>query len=132
MTIHSSRRRGNFVLALILAAFLYLCVYVGLIPRDDISDGHHHIGRRRDVPKKQQIPLTSTPLIKDDDSLEMVVASTSSENVTWLHDYLPQWKKNIYVVDDASAELTVPTNKGRESMVFLTYANLQPEGIRTC
>jgi hypothetical protein len=54
----------------------------------------------------------------------MVVASMKKENVTWLDDYLLDWKKNIYVVDDPSAELSVPTNKGREAMVFLSYVPL--------
>ena len=52
--------------------------------------------------------------------VEMVVASMKKENVTWLNDYLVGWKKNIYVVDDPTAPLTVKMNKGRESMVFLT------------
>ncbi|CAM1505157.1 Fc.00g107940.m01.CDS01 [Cosmosporella sp. VM-42] len=56
-----------------------------------------------------------------DNDVEMVIASMKRENVTWLNDYLLDWKKNIYVVDDPSAELTVPVNKGREAMVFLTY-----------
>ncbi|KAF4980756.1 hypothetical protein FZEAL_3311 [Fusarium zealandicum] len=56
-----------------------------------------------------------------DNDVEMVVASMKHENVSWLHEYLPEWKKNIYVVDDNRAKLTVPTNKGREAMVFLTY-----------
>jgi len=51
----------------------------------------------------------------------VVVASQSSENATWLEEYFPHWEKNIYHVDDPSAELTVPKNKGRESMVYLTY-----------
>jgi hypothetical protein len=51
----------------------------------------------------------------------VVVASQSSENATWLEEYFPQWEKNIYHVDDPSAALTVPKNKGRESMVYLTY-----------
>lgn len=118
--MHSSRRRGNVVLALFAAAFLYACLYIGLIPRDRPSDGHN-IGRRRAVPKKKQISLSSSPLTQNDDSVEMVVASTTRENVTWLHDYLLQWTKNIYVVDDPKAALTVPKNKGREAMVFLTY-----------
>lgn len=42
------------------------------------------------------------------------------ENVTWLDDFLLDWKKNIYVVDDPTAPLTVDVNKGREAMVFLT------------
>ncbi|KAL5119627.1 hypothetical protein ACEQ8H_002473 [Pleosporales sp. CAS-2024a] len=51
----------------------------------------------------------------------VVVASQASENATWLDDFFPQWEKKIYRVDDASAALTVPKNKGRESMVYLTY-----------
>lgn len=57
----------------------------------------------------------------DDNAVEMVVASMKHENVSWLDEYLPEWKKNIYVVDDNKAKLTVPMNKGREAMVFLTY-----------
>ncbi|KAH8724088.1 hypothetical protein GQ44DRAFT_740542 [Phaeosphaeriaceae sp. PMI808] len=51
----------------------------------------------------------------------VVVASQASENVTWLDKYFPQWEKNIYHVDDPNSRLTVPKNKGRESMVYLTY-----------
>lgn len=50
----------------------------------------------------------------------VVVASQASENATWLDKYFPQWEKNIYRVDDPDARLTVPKNKGRESMVYLT------------
>lgn len=58
------------------------------------------------------------------DDTEMVVASMKKENLTWLDDYLLDWKKNIYVVDDPYAPLTVPVNKGREAMVFLTCVTL--------
>ncbi|KAF2029245.1 hypothetical protein EK21DRAFT_101313 [Setomelanomma holmii] len=51
----------------------------------------------------------------------VVVASQASENATWLTEYFPQFEKNIYRVDDHDAPLTVPMNKGRESMVYLTY-----------
>jgi hypothetical protein len=51
----------------------------------------------------------------------VVVASQASENATWLDEYFPHWEKNIYRVDDPKAPLTVPKNKGRESMVYLTY-----------
>jgi hypothetical protein len=50
----------------------------------------------------------------------VVVASQASEDATWLDKYFPQWEKHIYRVDDSSAKLTVPKNKGRESMVYLT------------
>lgn len=51
----------------------------------------------------------------------VVVASQASENATWLEEHFPEWDKYIYHVDDAKAPLTVPVNKGRESMVYLTY-----------
>jgi hypothetical protein len=53
----------------------------------------------------------------------VVVASQASENATWLNEYFPLWEKNIYRVDDPRAPLTVPKNKGRESMVYLTYVH---------
>lgn len=51
----------------------------------------------------------------------VVVASQASENATWIAEAFPEWEQNIYRVDDATAKLTVPKNKGRESMVYLTY-----------
>ncbi|OJD11075.1 hypothetical protein AJ78_08075 [Emergomyces pasteurianus Ep9510] len=52
---------------------------------------------------------------------EIVVASMSTDNTSWLNENLPEWKKKVYVVDDPKARLTVPKNKGREAMVYLTY-----------
>ncbi|KAK4447111.1 hypothetical protein QBC34DRAFT_410452 [Podospora aff. communis PSN243] len=54
-------------------------------------------------------------------AVELVVASTQRENTSWVHRNLPDWSHSIYVVDDASAMLTVPQNKGREAMVYLTH-----------
>lgn len=80
----------------------------------------------RTAPTQHQ-PQSGGPPPGDDD-VEMVVASRSGDNVTWLEDsrYLPAWKKNIYRVDDPTARLTVPVNKGREAMVYLTYASPVP------
>ncbi|KAH8697776.1 hypothetical protein BGW36DRAFT_174966 [Talaromyces proteolyticus] len=52
---------------------------------------------------------------------DLVVASMKGDNTSWLYDSLPDWNKNVYVVDDEDAELTVVKNKGRESMVYLSY-----------
>ncbi|KAI0153042.1 hypothetical protein GGR57DRAFT_468672 [Xylariaceae sp. FL1272] len=57
----------------------------------------------------------------EDVQLDIVVASTKSEDTSWFHEHMPLTHKSIYVVDDATAALTVPENKGRESMVYLTY-----------
>lgn len=52
---------------------------------------------------------------------ELVVASMVGDDIAWLDEHFGAWKKNVYVVDNASALLTVPKNKGREAMPFLTY-----------
>ncbi|KAL1956907.1 hypothetical protein VTO42DRAFT_6654 [Malbranchea cinnamomea] len=54
-------------------------------------------------------------------SKEIVVASLKDDDTSWLAEHLPDWKTQIYVADDPDAELTVPENKGHESMVYLTY-----------
>ncbi|KAL5395692.1 hypothetical protein PMIN06_003583 [Paraphaeosphaeria minitans] len=51
----------------------------------------------------------------------VVVAKTAFENATWLDDYFPQWEKNIYSVGDGETKMKIPKNKGRESMVYLSY-----------
>ncbi|KAF2729848.1 hypothetical protein EJ04DRAFT_537609 [Polyplosphaeria fusca] len=43
------------------------------------------------------------------------------DDTSWLDQHFASWKKNIYTVNDPSAPLTVPKNKGREAMPFLTY-----------
>lgn len=76
------------------------------IRREDIhheKDIHHH-----DDVKHQEVDKA------------IVVASMKHENTSWWHEELPEWHKYIYVVDDPTAELTVPRNKGRESMVYLS------------
>ncbi|KAB2573803.1 hypothetical protein DBV05_g7525 [Lasiodiplodia theobromae] len=50
-----------------------------------------------------------------------VVASQEKDDVAWLYDYFPDWTKYRYIVDNPKAELRVPINKGRESMVYLTF-----------
>lgn len=53
-----------------------------------------------------------------------MVASLIDDDVSWLHAILPEWEKNIYVANNANAALTVPENKGRESMVYLRWAKV--------
>lgn len=50
----------------------------------------------------------------------IVVASVKDDDTTWLQQRLPEWPVSRYVVDDHEANLTIPFNKGRESMVYLT------------
>ena len=52
--------------------------------------------------------------------VELVVASMKHEDTSWLGEWFPHWKRSIYTVDDPTTSLTVPKNKGREAMVYLT------------
>jgi hypothetical protein len=63
------------------------------------------------------------PVVDDYEyDVELVVASLRRQNTSWYWTYFPDWKSNIYIVDEAAAPLTVPQNKGNEAMVYLTYA----------
>lgn len=58
-----------------------------------------------------------------EDELErvaLVVASQTTDNTTWLEESFPTWEKAVYLTD-APSNLSVPVNKGRESMVYLTF-----------
>ncbi|KMP05232.1 hypothetical protein CIRG_04913 [Coccidioides immitis RMSCC 2394] len=66
---------------------------------------------------------STSPSISSSDLLfkHLVVASLKSDNTSWVGEHLPDWQAKVYVADDPKAQLTVPLNKGRESMVYLTY-----------
>ncbi|KAI0391894.1 hypothetical protein F5Y17DRAFT_478245 [Xylariaceae sp. FL0594] len=76
-------------------------------------------------------PESAAAAAAADRDLELVVASIQSEDTSWFHTHLPHWHKNIYVADyspptsssssSSPPPLTVPQNKGREAMVYLTY-----------
>lgn len=52
---------------------------------------------------------------------ELVIASVIGDNTSWVNEYFSDWKTNLYVANNPNATLTVPHNKGREAMVYLTY-----------
>ncbi|KAL2156282.1 hypothetical protein VTH82DRAFT_1027 [Thermothelomyces myriococcoides] len=61
------------------------------------------------------------PFAAQEPPVEVVVASISTEDTKWVHRFLPGWARSVYIVDDPSAKLTVPENKGREAMVYLSH-----------
>ncbi|KAI1379087.1 hypothetical protein F4677DRAFT_410501 [Hypoxylon crocopeplum] len=69
-------------------------------------------------------PATSNPsntLQQLPNNLELVIASTTSENISWFHEYLSDITTNIYVTDDPKAVPRIPVNKGHETMPYFTY-----------
>jgi hypothetical protein len=127
MAWRSHRQKVNLVL---LCGLILALLYLGGTRHrqyDEHVPAAGRVGHADDdaaKAKDQNLPVVDTDHDDEDlsdDAVELVIASMKKENITWLHEYLPDWKKNIYVVDDQWAELTVPVNKGREAMVFLTY-----------
>jgi hypothetical protein len=53
-------------------------------------------------------------------SKALVVSSQTKDNTSWLNEHLADWNIIRYVTDDQTARYTVPKNKGREAMVYLT------------
>ncbi len=109
------RARSSTVVALVFAALLFLFLRNRLKPAawDEVEQGAltstDHTTTKSDGGSKS-----------DRSDVELVVASVSHEYTSGMQTYFPEWKKNIYVVDDPDAELTVPMKKGREAMVYLT------------
>ncbi|OJD32829.1 uncharacterized protein BKCO1_35000126 [Diplodia corticola] len=51
----------------------------------------------------------------------VVIGKLQSENTDWVSEKLPDWQNAIYIVDNQSAPLHTPMNKGREANPYLTY-----------
>jgi len=60
------------------------------------------------------------PLGKDYSRI-LVIPRTSKENISWALEGIPELETAVYVVDDPSAPLHPPKNKGNEVMVYLSY-----------
>ncbi|KAL4927838.1 DUF3431 domain-containing protein [Aspergillus undulatus] len=51
----------------------------------------------------------------------LVIPRTNYEDTSWTDFEIPGWETAVYVVDDPSAPLHPPKNKGHEVMVYLSY-----------
>ncbi|KAJ9302949.1 hypothetical protein DTO271G3_323 [Paecilomyces variotii] len=107
------RHRAKPIALAILIVYGIYCLFFADSTSDNlVSRGNRRRGSKHARPSHVPLP----PLKKD-----LVVASMTKDDTSWLFEYFPDWHKSIYVVDDEDAELTVEINKGRESMVYLTY-----------
>lgn len=110
------RRRSNIRLALYLLILVLIVGYLVNRQRGTIfNDATEDLTYEEDLGTYAQTPATR------EGEKAFVVASQKKDDVDWLYDHFSDWTKYQYIVDDPKAELTVPSNKGRESMVYLTY-----------
>lgn len=113
MRLYWRRRHRRPIFVLVSAAFLLLLLY-GFSTRFLRAPASH-------PPYQEIIDAATKPEIVQPEEKELVVASLSGDDTSWLHEYFDGWRKNVYVVNDVTAPLTVAVNKGREAMPFLTY-----------
>lgn len=119
-----ARRYQRIIIICIFFWVIYYFFYdLPAIPSDALlKDG---ISRAKDL--TDFATGSEEDLVKDGfkpEEKELVVASMRGDNTSWLDQWFGDWKKNIYVVNDPTAPLTVQRNKGREAMPFLTYIYL--------
>jgi hypothetical protein len=107
------RRHRRSIFVLFSAAFLFLVLYTfsSRLLRPAVSH----------PPYQEIIDAATKPEIVQPAEKELVVASLAGDDTSWLEEFFDGWRKNIYVVNDPAAPLTVVVNKGREAMPFLTY-----------
>ncbi|KAH8908262.1 hypothetical protein BR93DRAFT_610600 [Coniochaeta sp. PMI_546] len=108
MTILSHRWSTKLQRSLVIILF---CLFARLFWPLRCDDGRCDIF-------EPSVPTAAPPKRLD---RELVVAKRKHEDTAWIGKYLPDWPSSIYVTDDPRAQLTVPVNKGREAMVYLTY-----------
>lgn len=117
---HGPRRRSRMK-AIFLTIFIVLALYLLFFATPSKSLVNTETGSyaqtHGSATPKQPDELARPAVRKRKD---MIVASMKKDDTSWLSKYFPDWPKSIYVVDDKRAPLTVTSNKGRESMVYLT------------
>ncbi|KAK2763215.1 hypothetical protein FQN54_009851 [Arachnomyces sp. PD_36] len=110
-----ARRRTQVRPSFIAVAIVFAIYFIFFAFRsDDDDDNGHEKPKTQPEPVKVEKPESK---VRQD----LVVASMKGDDTSWLYEHFPSWHKSIYVVNDETAELTVRKNKGRESMVYLTY-----------
>lgn len=108
----TSKHRQRTLCALLSSVGIILGAAIWLTTR--VLTGTNLAALHPDV----QQSLRSATLPHD---VSLVVASQTTDDTTWLENAFPEWFKKIYVTDNQNAALTVPTNRGREGMVYLRY-----------
>ncbi|QKX54105.1 uncharacterized protein TRUGW13939_01188 [Talaromyces rugulosus] len=66
------------------------------------------------IPKKGDADATQY-------SKTLVIAKVKSDDTRWIEENVVGWDTAIYVVDDPTAPLHPPMNKGHEAMVYFSY-----------
>lgn len=107
----------------IVTVFLSFALFHSIPPGYWLSPSHGLSSKlkKEEWPKMKPIEKPVESKLVDQLVRVVVVARLSSEDVSWLHEELPDVPTAVYTVDDPTAPLHPPKNKGREAMVYLSY-----------
>lgn len=110
-----ARRRTQVRPSFIAVAIVFAIYFIFFAFRTD-NDNDNGLDKSETQPSPVGVKKPERRVHQD-----LVVASMKGDDTSWLYEHFPTWHKSIYVVNDETAKLTVEKNKGRESMVYLTY-----------
>lgn len=117
MPVHRPRQAQRINQLFILVSITTVFTLYFLFFREPPSRTHGLSSSQQQQPQKPGSSKLATA------SRELVVASVKADDTAWIREQLAGWKANIYVADGDAASnsgLSVPVNKGREAMVYLT------------
>lgn len=125
--MHASRLPWRLALGVTLSFSLLVLLYL-YEPQEYLQLGNYFSSQQPSSKIQSEVQPDSQPEVQPESQpgqtprkVELVVASTKKEDTAWVGKHFPDWHPQIYVVNDKHAALTVPKNKGREAMVYLTY-----------
>lgn len=129
----TSRRAALLLGFILLISCLYLFYYEPSIARSQLRSAQaaarasDREALMRAVPEKDYgdwATLFAPGTLKPPGSTytkTLVIPHTKEEDIQWIHDELPDIDLAVYEMDDPTAPLHPPVNKGRESMAYLSY-----------
>ncbi|GES58834.1 hypothetical protein ATEIFO6365_0003011700 [Aspergillus terreus] len=88
--------------------------------RFNITKGDDYVTKEPYAPRPHYAPGVPKPPGATYTKM-LVVPQADLEDTMWIEFELPDWQSAVYVVDDPSAPLHPPRNKGHEVMVYLSY-----------
>jgi Protein of unknown function (DUF3431) len=118
---------------LLVAFFITVVLVVTISRRNSYSASSWQPPERntetRPVPYSEKEPGPTGPYLEagstrpngEPFSQRLVTAKLRKEDISWLYSRFPDANTTVYIVDDDPEKLQIPKNKGRESMVYLTY-----------
>ncbi|KAJ5469293.1 hypothetical protein N7539_008911 [Penicillium diatomitis] len=85
-------------------------------PQADVSRRKWGLG----TAKSNVLTYQNTPIDIPNEGI-IVIGKRREEDTAWVSAELADWRNFIYTVDDSSAKVHTPKNKGREALPYLQY-----------